>query len=128
MGGMNLFFVYGTGDSARLMTPALTGSLLPGITRDSLLKLAPTFGIDTTEGRISVSEWRDGNASGELAEVFACGTAAVITPVGTVDSTSGGWTIGDGTPGPVSQRLKSELIGIQYGHKPDPFGWIYKVA
>jgi branched-chain amino acid aminotransferase len=128
MGGMNLFFVYGTGDSARLMTPALTGSLLPGITRDSLLKLAPTFGIDTTEGRISVSEWRDGNASGELTEVFACGTAAVITPVGTVDSTSGGWTIGDGTPGPVSQRLKSELIGIQYGHKPDPFGWIYKVA
>ena len=128
MGGMNLFFVYGTGDSARLMTPALTGSLLPGITRDSLLKLAPTFGIDTTEGRISVAEWRDGNASGELTEVFACGTAAVITPVGTVDSTSGGWTIGDGTPGPLSQRLKSELIGIQYGHKPDPFGWVYKVA
>ncbi|HXT91790.1 MAG TPA: branched-chain amino acid aminotransferase [Trebonia sp.] len=128
MGGMNLFFVYGTGDSARLMTPALTGSLLPGITRDSLLKLAPTFGIDTTEGRISVAEWRDGNAAGELTEVFACGTAAVITPVGTVHSASGGWTIGDGAPGPLSVRLKSELIGIQYGHKPDPFGWIYKVA
>lgn len=128
MGGMNLFFVYGTGDSARLMTPALTGSLLPGITRDSLLRLAPTLGIDATEGRISVAEWRDGNASGELAEVFACGTAAVITPVGAVAGTAGGWTIGDGTPGPVSQRLKAELIGIQYGHKPDPFGWVYKVA
>ena len=128
MGGMNLFFVYGTGESARLMTPALTGSLLPGITRDSLLKLAPAFGIEATEGRISVAEWRDGNASGELTEVFACGTAAVITPVGVADSASGGWTIGDGNPGPVSLRLKAELIGIQYGHKPDPFGWIHKVA
>jgi branched-chain amino acid aminotransferase len=128
MGGMNLYFVYGSGSSASVMTPTLTGSLLPGITRDSLLRLAPALGVPAAEGRISVASWRDGSASGELTEVFACGTAAVITPVGAVDGASGGWTIGDGTPGPVTQRLKAELIGIQYGHQPDPFGWIHKVA
>jgi branched-chain amino acid aminotransferase len=128
MGGMNLYFVYGSGSGARVMTPELTGSLLPGITRDSLLRLAPTMGVPVEEGRISVSDWRDACGSGELTEVFACGTAAVITPVGAVDGDSGGWTVGDGTPGPVSLRLKSELIGIQYGHKPDPFGWVYKVG
>ncbi len=128
MGGMNLYFVYGSGDSARVLTPELTGSLLPGITRDSLLRLAPTLGIPADEGRVSVVSWRDDCAAGELTEVFACGTAAVVTPVGAVDGASGGWTIGDGTPGPVTRRLKAELIGIQYGHKPDPFGWVYKVA
>jgi branched-chain amino acid aminotransferase len=128
MGGMNLYFVYGSGADARIVTPTLTGSLLPGITRDSLLRLAPTLGVPATEGRISVSSWRDDCVGGELTEVFACGTAAVITPVGAVEGASGGWTIGDGTPGPVTQQLKAELIGIQYGHKPDPFGWIHKVA
>ncbi|MBO0802370.1 MAG: branched-chain amino acid aminotransferase [Nocardiopsaceae bacterium] len=128
MGGMNLCFVYGSGSSARIVTPALSGTLLPGITRDSLLRLAPTLGIPATEGRISVPEWRDGCASGEITEVFACGTAAVITPVGSVLGASGGWTIGSGAPGPVSMRLRSELIGIQYGQRPDPFGWLHKVA
>jgi branched-chain amino acid aminotransferase len=128
MGGMNLCFVYGSQAGARILTPTLTGSLLPGITRDSLLRLAPTLGIAAEEGRISTAQWRADCASGELAEVFACGTAAVITPVGSVESASGGWTIGDGGPGPVSLRLKEELIGIQYGHRPDPFGWVYKVA
>ncbi|MGH3253508.1 MAG: branched-chain amino acid aminotransferase [Trebonia sp.] len=128
MGGMNLYFVYGAGSDARVVTPTLTGSLLPGITRDSLLRLAPTLGVPAEEGRVAVSAWRDECASGELTEVFACGTAAVITPVGAVDGASGGWTIGDGSPGPITQRLRSELIGIQYGHQPDPFGWIHKVA
>ncbi|HEV3381516.1 MAG TPA: branched-chain amino acid aminotransferase [Trebonia sp.] len=128
MGGMNLYFVYGSGSSARIMTPSLTGSLLPGITRDSLLRLGPTLGIPASEGRISVSSWRSGCESGEITEVFACGTAAVITPVGSVLGASGGWTIGSGKPGPVSQRLRSELVGVQYGHKPDPFGWVHKVA
>ena len=118
----------GPGRRPALVTPELTGSLLPGITRDSLLRLAPTLGVPVEEGRISVTQWREDCASGELTEVFGCGTAAVITPIGAVDGASGGWTIGDGTPGPVTQRLKSELIDIQYGHKPDPFGWIYKVA
>jgi branched-chain amino acid aminotransferase len=128
MGGMNLFFVFGSGSSARIMTPSLTGTLLPGITRDSLLRLAPTLGVPASEGRISVSQWRDGCASGEITEVFACGTAAVVTPVGQVRGASGGWTIGSGEPGPVTMRLREELIGIQYGHRPDPFGWVRKVA
>jgi branched-chain amino acid aminotransferase len=128
MGGMNLCFVYGSGDDARLVTPALSGSLLPGITRDSLLQLAPSLGVPAEEGRISVSDWRDDCAAGSLTEVFACGTAAVITPVGAVDGESGGWTIGDGAPGAVTRRLKAELIGIQYGHTPDPFGWVHKVG
>src|SRR5580698_8154167 len=128
MGGMNLYFVYGSGASASVMTPALTGSLLPGITRDSLLKLAPTLGIQAAEGRISVPDWRQACAGGEITEVFACGTAAVVTPVGAVDGPSGGWTIGSGEPGPVTMRLREELIGIQYGHRPDPFGWVHKVA
>lgn len=128
MGGMNLFFVYGTGPQARLMTPALTGTLLPGITRDTLLTLGPDLGIPAEEGKISVSQWRDGCASGELTEVFACGTAAVITPVGTVKGADGEWTVGDGTPGPVTMRLREELLGIQYGHRPDPYGWVHKIC
>jgi branched-chain amino acid aminotransferase len=128
MGSNNLVFVYGSGESARLVTPELSGSLLPGITRDSLLKLAPTLGLPVEESLVSVTQWRDDSASGELTEVFGCGTAAVITGVGAVDGPSGGWTIGDGTQGPVTQRLKDELIGIQYGHKPDPFHWMHKVA
>ena len=128
MGSNNLYFVYGAGESARLVTPELSGSLLPGITRDSLLKLAPMLGIPVEEGLISVTQWRDDCASGELTEVFGCGTAAVITGVGAVDGPSGGWTIGAGTAGPVTQRLKKELIGLQYGQAPDPFGWLHKVA
>ena len=80
MGGMNLYFVYGSGSEARLVTPNLTGSLLPGITRDSLLTLAADLGYQVEEGRISVDDWRKGCESGEITEVFACGTAAVITP------------------------------------------------
>ncbi len=128
MGGMNLFFGYNSGGQARLVTPALTGALLPGITRDSLLKLAPDMGIPTEEGRISVSQWRSECESGELGEVFACGTAAVITPVGRVRSAGGEWVVGDGEPGPVTLRLRAELLGIQYGRLPDPYGWIHKIC
>jgi branched-chain amino acid aminotransferase len=128
MGGMNLFFVYGSGSDARMMTPAPTGSLLHGITRDSLLKLGPDLGIPAHEGKISVEDWRSGCASGEITEVFACGTAAVITPVGAVRSASGDWLIGDGTPGPVTMRLREELVGIQTGSRPDPYGWIHSLV
>src|SRR5215469_10020195 len=128
MGGMNICFVYGRGSDARIMTPALTGSLLPGITRDSLLKLAPDLGIPAYEGRISVADWRAGCASGEITEVFACGTAAVITPIGAVRSNSGDWTIGDGTAGRITSLLREELVGIQYGRKPDRYGWVHRLA
>jgi branched-chain amino acid aminotransferase len=109
------------------MTPALTGTLLPGITRDTLLTLAPDLGIPASEGKISVQEWRAGCASGEISEVFACGTAAVVTPVGTIKGKDGSWTVGDGSPGPVTLRLREELVGIQYGQLADPHGWIHKI-
>ena len=85
MGGMNLFFVRG-GDTAQpwIATPPLTGTLLPGITRDSLLKLAPQLGVKAVEEPITTDQWQAECAAGELTEVFACGTAAVITPVGRV--------------------------------------------
>jgi len=128
MGGMNLFFVYGSGPEARIVTPPLTGTLLPGITRDSLLTLAPDLGIPASEGAISVEQWRSGCESGEITEVFACGTAAVITPVAEVKSASGSWTIGEGKPGPVTMRLREQLLGIQFGRLPDPHGWVHKIA
>ena len=127
MGGMNLFFVYGEGENARLVTPPLTGTLLPGVTRDSLLTLGPDLGLPASQERISIEMWRQGCASGEITEVFACGTAAVITPVGSVKAKSGGWQIGNGEPGPVTMRLREELLGIQFGRLPDPHGWIHKI-
>ncbi len=127
MGGMNLFFVYGSGNDARIVTPPLTGSLLPGITRDSMLTLAPDLGIPASEERISVEQWRAGCEAGEITEVFACGTAAVVTPVAAVKGASTGWQIGDGKPGPVTMRLREELLGIQFGRLPDPHGWIHKI-
>jgi branched-chain amino acid aminotransferase len=128
MGGMNLFFVRGTGENARLATPPLTGTLLPGITRDSLLTLAPDLGLPVTEEPISVEQWRDGCESGEITEVFACGTAAVITPVREVKGASGSWLVGDGQPGPITLRLREQLLGIQFGRLPDPHGWVHKIA
>ena len=128
MGGMNLYFVHGSGDDVRLVTPALTGSLLPGVTRDSLLTLAADLGWAAEEGRVSVEDWREGNASGELTEVFACGTAAVITPVGQVKSARGAWTVGDGSVGPVTARLRRALLDVQTGRAADPHGWMHTIV
>lgn len=127
MGGMNLMFVFGEGDSARLVTPELTGTLLPGITRDSLLRLSRHLGIPAEEGRISIEDWQAGNASGEISEVFACGTAAVVTPVGSVKSAEAEWTVGDGQPGPVTMKLREALLDIQTGRADDPFGWVHSI-
>ncbi len=124
---MNLYFVFGSGDNARLMTPSLTGSLLPGITRDSLLQLGADLGYQVEEGRISLDEWRRGNETGELTEVFACGTAAVITPVGQVKSRQGNWSVGDGEAGPITQQLRQALLDIQTGSSADPHGWLERM-
>ncbi len=128
MGGMNLFFVLGRGQDARLVTPALTGALLPGITRDSLLRLARHLGIPASEERINTEQWQAGNASGEISEVFACGTAAVVTPVGSVKSEAASWTVADGQPGPITTRLRQALLDIQTGRAEDPFGWVHVVS
>lgn len=128
MGGMNLFFVYGAASGRpRLVTPELTGTLLPGVTRESLLELGKSLGYDVEERRISVAEWRRAAANGELSEVFACGTAAVITPVGSVKSAQGDFTIGDGNPGSVTMALRERLLDIQHGRVADTFGWIHRV-
>jgi branched-chain amino acid aminotransferase len=124
MGGMNLFFVYGSGPQARLVTPELTGALLPGITRDSLLAVAADLGYGAEEGRVDVEGWRADNKSGRLTEVFACGTAAVITPVGEVKSADGGWTVADGQPGPVTMQLRHHLLDVQRGRTEDRHGWM----
>jgi branched-chain amino acid aminotransferase len=128
MGGMNLCFVFGSGPTARLVTPALTGTLLPGITRDAILTMAPDLGIPASEEQVSVQDWRAGCASGEITEAFACGTAAVVTPIGEVRDRKGSWMIGDGKPGPVTLALREELLGIQFGRLPDPHGWIHKIV
>ncbi|RKS80619.1 branched-chain amino acid aminotransferase [Motilibacter peucedani] len=127
MGGMNLFFVHGAGAHARLVTPSLTGTLLPGITRESLLTLAADLGLGVEERRISTQDWREGNENGEITEVFACGTAAVITPVGVVKSAAASWTVGDGGAGPVALQLRQAMLDIQHGTAPDPHGWMHRV-
>ena len=128
MGGMNLYFVYGSGSSARIVTPTLTGALLPGVTRDSLLRVARDLGYGSEEARINIGEWQAGNASGEITEVFACGTAAVITPVGSVKSSDASWTVGDGQTGPVTTALRSALLNIQTGRAPDEHGWLHTLV
>ncbi|MCG8916852.1 branched-chain amino acid aminotransferase [Actinokineospora sp. PR83] len=120
MGGMNLFFVLGD----KVVTPELSGSLLPGITRDSLLSLARDLGYTTEERPISTDEWEKKAASGELTEVFACGTAAVITPVGHVKHATGSFDIAGGATGPVTTKLRQTLTDLQYGRIEDPQGWM----
>jgi branched-chain amino acid aminotransferase len=125
MGAMNLFFVFGSGPGARVVTPELSGSLLPGVTRDSLLRLASDECLAVEERRISFEEWNRTAASGDLTEVFACGTASVISPVGRVRHDHGELTIGDGqVPGPVTTRLRRRLSAIQTGLAPDLYGWM----
>lgn len=128
MGGMNLFFVLGSGSDAKLVTPALSGSLLPGITRSSLLRLGEELGMPVEERRITTEEWEKKAESGEITEVFACGTAAVITPVGHVKHREGRFTIGDGQPGPVTMALRDRLTGIQQGRFDDTHGWMTSLA
>ncbi|EHI13835.1 branched-chain amino acid aminotransferase [Mycolicibacterium thermoresistibile] len=127
MGGMNLFFVFGSGGSARLVTPELSGSLLPGITRLSLLQLATDAGFTVEERKIDVDEWQKKAAAGEITEVFACGTAAVITPVSHVKHADGEFTIADGEPGEVTMALRDTLTGIQRGTFADTHGWMTRL-
>jgi len=123
-GSMNIAFVYGD----RIITPALTGSILEGITRDSLLQVARDLGYTAEEGVVTLQQWREDAASGALTEVFACGTAAVVTPIGTVRTKSGEWTHGDGTPGTVTARLREALLSLQRGVTEDAHGWMRRIG
>jgi branched-chain amino acid aminotransferase len=127
MGGMNLYFVKGSGKDATIFTPKLTGTLLAGITRDSILSVAKDLGYKVEEGMISVDEWRDGVKSGEITEIFACGTAAVVSPIGSAKSAQGTWVVGDGNPGPITMEIRKTLLGIQHGTIADKHGWNVRV-
>jgi branched-chain amino acid aminotransferase len=125
LGGMNLFFVMADGS---IVTPPLSGTILPGITRDSLIALARDEGLIVREERYALDQWRDDAACGRLIETFACGTAAVVTPVGKVADSDGEFTIGSGGPGQLTQKLRQRLVGIQRGEQADPHGWVHRIA
>lgn len=120
VGAMNIAFVY-NGDT--IVTPTLTGAILEGVTRRSLLQLAPTLGLAAREERIAIDDVIAGLADGTITEVFGMGTGAVIAPVGRLHYQGRDIVIRDGEPGPVATRLYDELTGLQYGTRPDPFGW-----
>jgi len=124
VGGMNIFFVMADGT---VQTPPAGDTILHGVTRDALLTLARDLGFDTLEAPYSFDQWRQDAAAGRLSEVFACGTAAVITSVGTIRHADGEFRIGDGAPGPVATRLKAALSAIQRGQAADPHGWVKQV-
>lgn len=125
LGGMNVFFVY---DDGSLVTPALNGSILRGVTRDSLITLAQELGYEVVERPYALEEWRTDAASGRLREAFACGTAAVITPIGRVRSAAGDFTVADGGIGEVTSLLRTTLLDIQHGRVPDRHDWVRKIA
>lgn len=125
LGGMNLFLVRGD----TLVTPQLNGNILPGITRDSLISLAKARGLAVEEREVTVTEWREGRADGSITEAFACGTAAVITPILALKTASGeDIDFGDAAPGPLTMSLREELTGIQFGTVEDTHGWIDRIA
>jgi len=128
MGGMNIFFVYADSRKTSLVTPKLTGSLLPGITRDSLLTLGRELGYAVEERTVTIDEWLTDAQSGKMTEAFACGTAAVITPIGALKSPKGTCPIHGGETGPVSMKLREQLMDIQYGTVVDVHGWMHRVV
>ncbi|MFH1982802.1 MAG: branched-chain amino acid aminotransferase [Pseudomonadota bacterium] len=124
VGSMNIFFVIGK----EIITPSLSGSILPGITRDSVIKLAKSWGMDVSERKISIDEIMRGHNNGQLKEIFGSGTAAVISPVGDIRYGDKDITVSDGKVGPIAQRLYKELTDIQYGKVKDPMGWVVPVV
>ncbi|MFJ9316211.1 branched-chain amino acid aminotransferase [Pimelobacter simplex] len=121
LGGMNMYFVF---DDGSIVTPE-TGTILEGITRSSIIELAGKMGHHVTERKFGIDEWREGVASGRITEIFACGTAAVVTPVGALK-----WAGGE-TPAPASQdltmRIRQALVDVQLGRADDTFGWMRKI-
>ena len=121
---MNMYFVF---DDGSIVTPE-TGTILEGITRSSIIELAGKMGHQVTERKFGIDEWREGVTSGRITEVFACGTAAVVTPVGRLV-----WGAGEvdcsveGDAGPVTQGIRKALVDIQYGRAEDTFGWMHRV-
>lgn len=124
VGAMNMFFVFGN----KLVTPALTGSILPGITRASVLELAKYLGLEAEERAISIDEVIEGISSGSITEAFGSGTAAVISPVGSLTYKEKEYVINGNQVGTVTQQLYDTLVNIQYGRQADPFGWVREIG
>ena len=123
VGAMNMMFVI----DGKIVTPMLNGSILPGITRDSILKLAKHLGYETEERRIAIQEVFDAAHAGRLNEAFGTGTAAVVSPVGALCWNGEKLIINNGEIGPIAQKLYDTLTGIQYGELKDDFGWVVKL-
>lgn len=124
VGTSNIFFLL----EDQLVTPPLAGTILPGVTRDSVIQLARDWGITVQERPISILEVLELLRSGHMKEIFASGTAAVISPVGQISYQEELHTVNNGKVGPLSQRLYDEITGIQYGERPDPHAWIEPVC
>ncbi|MBV9830747.1 MAG: branched-chain amino acid aminotransferase, partial [Marmoricola sp.] len=124
LGGMNMYFVY---DDGHIVTPE-TGTILEGITRSAIIELAQKKGHAVEERKLSIDEWRDGVASGRITEVFACGTAAVVTPVGTLKWDGGEVSAAAGDSGPLTLEIRQDLVDVQYGRADDAFGWMHRVV
>jgi len=124
LGGMNVFFVH---DDGSIVTPDLSGTILEGITREAILTLAAEAGHKVDERRVSLDEWRDGVESGRITEVFACGTAAVVTPLGRLVWRGGELRMGT-SAGPVTTAVRQALLDIQYGAVPDRHRWLHEIC
>jgi branched-chain amino acid aminotransferase len=124
LGGMNIFFVF---DDGSLQTPPLSDTILHGVTRDCVIALAREEGWTVREEPYAIDQWRADAESGRLTESFACGTAAVIAPIGKVSAPDFGFQIGAGGPGQLTQKLRQRLVAIQRGAAPDPHGWVMRL-
>ena len=124
LGGMNMYFVY---DDGSIVTPE-TGTILEGITRSSIIELAGKLGHQVEERKFSIEEWREGVASGAITEIFACGTAAVVTPVGSLKWDGGETPAASAEPGPLTMRIRQALVDVQFGRAEDTFGWMHQVV
>jgi branched-chain amino acid aminotransferase len=123
LGGMNLYFVKADG---KLVTPPTSGTILEGVTRSSILQLGSDLGLTPVEEPVSIDDWRAGVESGDIREVFACGTAAVVTPVGRLVWDGG--EVGNSTAGEMTMQLRSRLVDIQYGRSPDKYSWLHRLV
>jgi branched-chain amino acid aminotransferase len=125
LGGMNVFFVF---DDGSIQTPPLSDSILHGVTRDCLIALAREEGLTVREEPYAIDQWRTDAESGRLIESFACGTAAVVAPIGKVSASEFAFSIGSGGPGQLTQKLRTRLVDIQRGTVPDPYGWVHHIG
>jgi branched-chain amino acid aminotransferase len=120
VGSMNMYFVI----DGRILTSELTGTVLPGVTRSSVLTVAKDLGLPVEERLVDIAEVIEASRTGRLSEAFGSGTAAVISPVGLLSYDGEDLVVADGGVGPITQKLYDELVGVQYGHRPDTRGWV----